>query len=730
MKRIKTSFTPQQEARDCGIACLLSLIRYYGGDNNFDELRRISGTSLTGTTLLGLYQAAKQIGFNADGWDANMEALLQHPSPCILHVTLPGNLQHYVVYYGKSITQNETTLIIGDPARGIEKMQIQEFENMWQSKKCLTLIPNNFFVKKKASNNAKKKWLLKLLERDYPLLLVAGALGVVIAALGLTLSIYSQKLIDDILPNKNDQKLYVGLLLVFALLLVKEAIGSLRSYFLLRQSNEFNTRISDAFYTRLLYLPKNFFDTRKIGELTARLTDTTRIQRTISQAAGNLILDTIVIIVTTGFIFNYSKQSGYFALFSLPFFFVLVYTNNKKIMQGQRRVMSEYAQTEANYISTLNGIETIKNHNKEPLFTAQNRRLYQRYQIGIFQLGRIQLKLSLIINALAALFLCGLLLYLGRKVFSNELKAGELMAIMGMFGSLLPSVANLALFSISFNEAKIAFERMYEFASIDTTNRGDQKMQLFESIQIQNISFRFAGRSKLLNDICFEANKGEIVALMGENGCGKSTITQLLLKNYTYENGAIFVNGSVELNNISTESWRKIIATVPQQIHVFNTTILENIAFEDSHQNSEKVIDFLTAHGFMSFFHHFPQSYMTLVGEEGINLSGGQKQLIALARALYHEPQLLVLDEATSAMDRTSELFVLQLLQRLKHKMSVIFITHRLHVLKQFCNRIYVLDNGCISAAGNHEQLLTSSNLYSMYWNDLLNRQTVADTIS
>ncbi len=720
MKPIKASFTQQQEEKDCGIACLLSLIRYYGGDNNFDELRRISGTSISGTTLLGLYQAAQQTGFDAEGCEADMEALLNHPSPCILHVTLAGNLQHYVVYYGKRIKQNETTLLIGDPARGIVEMTIEELANIWQAKKCLTLLPNNFFVKKKANDKAKKKWLQQLLQNDYPLLLIAVALGIVIAALGLTLAIYSQKLLDDILPNKNYQKLYVGLALVFVLLLAKEGISFLRSYFLLRQSNEFNTRITDAFYTRLLHLPKLFFDTRKIGELTARLNDTTRIQRAISLIAGNLIMDSIIIIVTASFIFSYSLQSGLFALLCLPVFFALIYRNNKKIMQGQHRIMSGYAQTEANYISTLQGIETIKNHNKEILFTSNNKLLYQNYQGTIFNLGKIQIRLSFTINAFAAFILCSLLLYLSSKVFLNELKAGELMAVMGMFGSLLPSVANLALFSISFNEAKIAFERMYEFASITSTDSGEQKLETFQSICSEHISFRFAGKSRLLNDINFEVSKGEIIALMGENGCGKSTITQLLLKNYMYEDGHIFVNGCVELHNISTESWRRIIATVPQQIHIFNSTILENIAFEDSRQNSQKVVDFLTAYGFISFFQAFPQSYMTLVGEEGINLSGGQKQMIALARALYHRPQLLILDEATAAMDRESEQFVLHLLEKIKKDMAVIFITHRLHVLKYFCDRIYILENGVITSQGDHQNLLLTNNLYSRYWADLV----------
>lgn len=159
---------------------------------------------------------------------------------------------------------------------------------------------------------------------------------------------------------------------------------------------------------------------------------------------------------------------------------------------------------------------------------------------------------------------------------------------------------------------------------------------------------------------------------------------------------------------------------MPQQVHIFNGTFLENIAFDDAANNPEAVVEFLCNYGFAPFMDSLPQSVMTLVGEEGINLSGGQKQMIALARALYHRPQLLLLDEATSAMDRETERFVLHLLQQLKTQMAIVMITHRLHVLKTFCDRIYLLDKGFIHTAGNHDTLLLTDNLYSRYWADMV----------
>ncbi|WP_407524329.1 peptidase domain-containing ABC transporter [Lacibacter sp. MH-610] len=714
------SVIQQQDQKDCGVACLLSLIRYYGGYNDFENLHRLSGATITGTTMLGLYQAARATGFDAEGCEADMDALLAHPSPCILHVLLANNLQHYVVYFGKKEDNGNLLLIIGDPAKGIVYMTPAELENIWQSKACLILTPNETFQKKKDINHLKKQWFGELVKPDVPLLLIAAAMGIAIAALGLTMAVFSQRLIDEFLPNKLYNKLYTGIGFVFLLLLAKEAISLVRTQLLLRQSKEFNLRIVKEFFSKLLYLPKPFFDTRKIGELTARLHDTNRIQRVVSQIAGNTLLDSIVVLVTLVFVFSYSLSSGLITLAALPVFFLLIYRSNKKIIEAQRNTMAGYAMAESNYISTLQGIEPVKNHNKENLFSETNNAIYNQYQSAIFRLGQIQMRLSFVANVFAAFLLCGLLLFLSYKVLHNQLKAGELMAVMGMVGSLLPSVANLALLSIPINEARIAFNRMYEFAGINPQENGQLELSDFKQLEVKNISFRYPGRSPVLQNVSFEVKKGEIIALMGENGCGKSTLVQLLMQHYTPENGDVLINDRISLSNIQISNWKKVAAVVPQQVHIFNGTVLENIAFEDAAKNPQTVVEFLHGYGFASFMDTLPQSVMTLVGEEGINLSGGQKQMIALARALYHRPQLLLLDEATAAMDRESELFVLQLLQRLKSQMAIILITHRLHVLKSFCDRIYLLDRGSIASTGNHDTLLQSDNLYSRYWADMV----------
>ena len=236
---------------------------------------------------------------------------------------------------------------------------------------------------------------------------------------------------------------------------------------------------------------------------------------------------------------------------------------------------------------------------------------------------------------------------------------------------------------------------------------------------IENLSFRFIGRKKILENINICLKKGELIALIGESGGGKSTMANILQKFYHPENGNIILNNSMEVKDIDTKEWRNKIGVVPQNINLFNGNVLDNICLGNVEEETERIIRFLKEFGFDKYIDKFPNGIMTILGEEGVNLSGGQKQIIAFARALYKQPEILILDEATAAMDRNTEQFIIKLLNRLKRRMGVFYISHRLHVLKQFADRIYILENGTITATGTHEELLNSENFYSNYFNFL-----------
>lgn len=692
------------------MACLLSLVQYYGGAHTLEELRSLSGTTVQGTTLLGLYQAANSIGFEAEGNEADIEVLKAYNAPLILHLTM-GNLEHYVVCYGFE----KGIFIIGDPAKGIIKLSPQELNSLWRSKTCLTLTPTPQFKKKTTQQKAQFKWFLNLIQKDVRLLLISGLLGTVIAVLGLAMAIFSQKLIDNILPSKDVSKLIQGVLLLTFLLLARIGISVVREYFLLLQAKDFNTRINEQFFSKLLHLPKFFFDTRKIGELVARLNDTQRIQRVIKMLVSATFIDILVVFITSAFLFYYSWQVGIFTLLSIPIYFFVIHKNNAKIVALQREVMQSYALVESHYINTFQGITDIKIGNKQGVFSKVNKTIFLSSQEKTFQLGKVNIKLSWISGAISVIFLVSILVYNAIQVLNGTLLLGELMAILSMVGSLLPSVLNLALISIPINEAKVAFARMYNFTAIPPEQEEGENINTIDRITLENVSFRFIGRKPILHHLSLQINKGEIVAVVGENGCGKSTLANLLLQFYPPDEGVIYINQQYPLNTIATKSYRSKVAYIPQEVAIFNGNVLDNILL-GTPCKAEDLLAFLSEYGFDTYFNQFPQGLTTQLGEKGVNISGGQKQLIAFARALFKKPQLLILDEATSAMDRHTEAFVHRILNQIKRDSLTLFISHRLHSLQHFADRICILENGTVSHSGTHNHLMQTQNFYSDFF--------------
>jgi len=712
LKHIQKTHTLQLDQSDCGVACLLSIIKLYNGNQSIENLRQLSGTTKTGTTLLGLYQSANQLGLTAEGCQADITSLIDCEQAVILHTVIENQLQHYIICYEYD---KQKGFLIGDPAKGIYYLSENELDAIWVSKNCLILEPNENFVTTKEIIKSQKKYFLNLLKEDYKLLSFSLVIGIFVAALGMAMAIFSQKLIDNILPSHNIHKLVTGIVLVTVLLLARVGFIILRAFFLLQQSKDFNNRINNQFYNALLHLPKSFFDTRKIGELVARLNDTGRIQEVIQTVTNGFVIDVLVSITSIVFLFLYSWQVAVFSLISLPVYFYIIYRSNKKIINAQREVMQNYAFNESNYIASIQGVATIKNHNRQSVFAKVGEVVFGIYQEKIFNLGKINIQLSWQAGLSSVVFLIGILIYTSMAVFNKEMKLGELMAVLGISGSLLPSIASLALISIPINEAKIAFNRMFEFASIEKEIEDGVPIFNLESIKINNLSFRFAGRSELLSNINIEIQKGKLTAIVGESGSGKSTLGQILQRFYNFEKGEIIINNQFHLSEIELESYRNLIGVIPQEITIFNGNVVDNILLGKD-EKPENLLQFIQTYGFETYFSQLPQGLATLLGEEGVNLSGGQKQIIALARALYKKPQFLILDEATAAMDRNTEQFTIDLLQKIKKECAIFFISHRLNMLKNTADIIYILENKTITASGNHQKLMETDNFYSEYW--------------
>ncbi len=703
--------TLQNDQSDCGVACLSAIIIHYGGYIGLEKLRELSGTSKQGTTLLGLSQAANKIGLNSTGQETTLDNLKSIDSPCILHVIIDDKFNHYVVYYG----YKNGFYLIGDPAKGMLYFSEKELSKIWKSHILLTLKKTDCFKNNADAYQDKRKWLKQLVYSDISILLTITFLGLIVSLSGIIISVFSQQLVDQILPTANTRKLIIGLLLVCFILLVRSMIGFLRSSLLNVQSREFNNRLINYFYSSLLLLPKGFFNNRKVGELVARMEDTSRIQTVLAFIFGDLIKDILMTLISISIIYYYSIEIGLLATVFIPVFFIIEKYFHKKIIYHQYEVMNLNAQKTSSYINTLSGVDTVKIHNKEEAFAITNKLIYGIFQDKVFRLGKVGISLQLVADIVSVILLMAVLGQSAFLVLAKSMQIGEFIAIISLTGTMLPSIGNIAFANTRIQGAKVAFERMYDFTGLDpeyseqnqpNINNKSIPPIIFNSLLFKDVTFRFPGRKPILNKLSFEFKFGEITALVGESGGGKTSVLNLLQRFYEPDTGHIFLNQN-PIQNTSVFLWRNTIGVVPQEPNIFNGFLLENVCLSSEPEDIRLAHKFCTEYGFDKYFIKLPQGYSTLLGDEGLNISGGQKQLIALARALYKKPKVLLLDEPTSAMDRNLEDFVINLLLSLKEQMAIFVITHRLS-MTEFANKIFVLQDGYISEKNLTNKMCTS----------------------
>lgn len=482
------------------------------------------------------------------------------------------------------------------------------------------------------------------------------------------------------------------------LLLARSALDFLRNVFILRQARDINNRFVDIFFYKLMHLPKSFFDSIKTGEIIARMNDSKRIQQTLTYIVGSVIIEVFILLFAISYLFFYSWKMALISVACIPFFVILVVLYNNKIIAGQRNVMAAYAATEGGMIDAIQGIRDIKIANKQNVFKQSIKILYGIYQEFVCKLGILGNQYGFISNIISTITSISMILLGIVWVLNGQLKLGELMAIITIGNMIISSMANLSSVNIRIQEAKVAFNRYFEL--IKAKPEFDPTLEISNSIvktdnihlQIKNLSYRFIGRKKILNNISMEVRKGEAIIILGEVGSGKSKLLQLLQKFYMPESGEILFNDK-PLPEYPTPLWRSYIGVVSQETKIFSGTVGENICMGNFIEKRKSVLKFCEQYGFNNFFYKLPQGLDTLVGEEGVNLSSGQQQLIALARALFHSPKLLLLDEPTSSMDSLTESFVIQLIENIRNQMAVIMVTHKQQLTK-LANRVYQLHNG------------------------------------
>lgn len=706
----------QHDITDCGAACLASVCAYYGLKFPVARIRQYAFTDQKGTNVLGMIEAANKLGLSAKGVRAQFDALNIVPKPTIAHVIIQEKLQHFVVVY--KADQKHVTYM--DPGDGqMHKVTTAEFRSIW-TRVLILMEPEETFKKGNEKTSMAKKFLSLLApHKSVMLQAIFGAL--VYSILGLSTSIYVGKITDYVLVDKNTNLLNLMGIIMIIILLLRTFIGAMKSILALKTGQRIDAALILGYYKHLLTLPQQFFDTMRVGEIISRVNDAVKIRNFINNVSLDLVVNIMILLFSVCLMFVYSWKLALITLTSAPLFLLIFWGFNKLNRKYQRGIMESSAELESQLVESINSISTIKrfgieefaNLKTETRFVHLLKNTFRSIYGSIMAQGGIQFVSTAI--TIAILWLGSIL------VVDQELTPGTLMVFYSLVGYVISPIGSLISSNQTIQDALIAADRLFQIMDLEREQDDNQKItlepEMVNDIHFENVSFRYGSRKEVFKNLNLKLEKGKTTAIIGESGSGKTTLMSLLQHIYPIQSGRIRI-GDYDIAQISNQSLRRRIGTVPQQIELFAGSIVENIAVGDLHPDMKRIVDLAEQLGLKEFIEKLPNGFMTYIGEHGASLSGGERQRIAIARALYKEPEILIFDEATSSLDSFSERYVKDTLNALAQKgKTIIVIAHRLSTVRN-ADTIVVLDNGEVVETGTHSELYNAGGQYSRLWNE------------
>ncbi len=500
----------------------------------------------------------------------------------------------------------------------------------------------------------------------------------------------------------------------FVLMLVKNVFGYLGTYLTIYLEQSILFRIRNDLYGRVQRLPMSFFDREKTGNLISRITnDVTMLRGAVVGGLASIVRNSLMTLIAISIIFYTSWKLSLLTVIIVPFNVMLIAVISRKLRKGSLRAQERMADITSVLQETISGVRVVKAFGMEDFekrkFGMFNMR-YVREYLKMRRFAEFASPSSETLGIIASIFI---LWYGGRLVIGGGLDPADLMMFIGAMLWVVTPVKNLSKLNNVVQEGLASGQRIFQILDIGSEEGedGDIEIERFEEgVKYDCISFGYGNGIDVLRDVSFEIRHGEVVALVGASGAGKSTIADLLSRFYRPTSGRILIDGH-DIASIRLQSLRALMGIVTQETILFNDSVFNNIAYGMEQCPQEGVDRAARAANAHEFIMAMPDGYKTYIGDRGVQLSGGQRQRIAIARALLKDPQILILDEATSSLDVESEALVQEAIDRLVKGRTTLVIAHRLSTIKN-ADKIIVLDSGTVQQVGTHEELITKDGIY------------------
>lgn len=717
-KNRKIDFTRQFDQMDCGPACIRMVSSAYGQDYPLSYLRTLSHLTREGVSIAGIRDALKTIGMRSASFELTMEQLIEKcPLPSILH----WDQNHFVVLYGISNSCLTRTLRfkIANPAFGKQTISYKEFTNHWLNNSKGIVIACEPTDKFYSQIKIKKEYsILRFASKfvwPYKWEMAQTAIGMLFGVLlSLVTPFLTQAMVDEGIGLR-DMNVIISIMMAQLFLFFGSFfMGIIGSWVSLYMGTKINIDILENYIEKLLKLPMHFFETKSIGDYQQRIGDNNRLQ---------------------GFVINNSMQT-FFSLVSVPFLIIVIAFYSRKILFvyvlftiastlwmmyffKQRKALDYErfklnAQNQNKMYELISGIDDIKVN----VFEDYKLKEWHDMQEQIYAMSQKSLKLNQIQNTgytlIGQLRNIIITFWIAHDVVNGFLTLGMMMSISNIIGQLNGPLSQLVNFLQQYQDAKISLERSEEVHMCEPEDL--ESMEQLDTlkpydIEFNHVSFSYTGNigKNALDDISFRIPAGKTTAIVGESGSGKTTLMKLLLKFYNPNKGSIKIGGK-DLKQINSQSIRRVSGVVMQNNYIFSGTLKDNIIL-GLKQNKNTIDMALESACLKQFICNHPLGIETKLGNEGIGVSGGEKQRIMIARAIYKQPLYFMMDEATSSLDAETEKIITENLSNFCKERTMIVIAHRLSTIKNADN-IIVLRHGKIIEMGNHLQLVALKGYY------------------
>ncbi|WP_310568116.1 peptidase domain-containing ABC transporter [Hydrogenophaga sp.] len=686
----------QTEAAECGLACLAMVLNHHGASTDLGALRSRHAISLTGVTLSTLTDIAQHEQLGTRGLRLELDELPQLRLPAILH----WDLNHFVVL--RSVGKGH--IVVHDPAFGERRLTLEETSRHFTGV-ALELWPNPGFAPQEEKTRIRLTQLIGQVSGFWPSLAQVLMLSLALEVFGLVSPLFMQWVLDHVVVSR-DTQLLTTLALGFGLLmLVQQGTSLVRSWLLMVINTSVGLQWKSNVFAHMTRLPLSYFQNRHLGDIVSRAGSVNQIQSTLTSAFVETLFDGLLVILTLVLMFVYSPTLAWVAVLAVLLYLAVRLLWYRPFYAANEEALVRDASQSSHLLESIRGMRAIQ------LFGRQTQRqgAWQTLMVSAtnarLKIEKLQILYSLVRGLLGGAFAL-LIIWLGaQQIIGNQLTVGMLMAFMAYRGQFDSRVTSLIDKAIDLKMLRLHAERLADLVLTPATpaaQRLDARdlapaAPAVPALSLDQLRYRYADASPwVLDGITLDIAPGEVLAITGRSGCGKTTLVNLLLGTYAPTEGRVLVNG-VPLAQVGVDRWRQGVATVMQDDTLFAGSIADNIGFFDPQPDLAWMVECARMAALHDDIERMPMAYQTLVGDMGTVLSGGQKQRLLLARALYKRPQVLILDEATSHLDVESEAQVNAAIAALP--VTRIVVAHRPETIRSV-PRVVALRDGRVAFDG------------------------------